>query len=81
MSQAGNHRLVWRGGVRPCKDLALEAQLPPASVLPGDLRAAEGARRYIVDAKDIRSRYTILHFLWDLGVLHEWAEAVLPEVL
>jgi len=34
-----------------------------------------------VDAKDIRGRYTILHFCWDLGVLHEWADAVLPEAL
>jgi glycerol dehydrogenase-like iron-containing ADH family enzyme len=72
----------------------LQPCLRPASAIRADLKAAgcpttfreinvtpERARRSIVDAKDIRSRYTILHFLWDLGVLHEWAEAVLPEVM
>ena len=72
----------------------LQPCLRPASAIRADLKAAgcpttfreihvtpERARRAIVDAKDIRSRYTILHFLWDLGVLHEWADAILPEVV
>jgi glycerol-1-phosphate dehydrogenase [NAD(P)+] len=72
----------------------LQPCLRPAAAIRADLKAAgcpttfreigvvpERARRSIVDAKDIRSRYTILHFLWDLGVLHKWADAVLPGVI
>ena len=72
----------------------LQPCLRPVSAIRADLKAAgcpttfreiavtpERARRSIVDAKDIRSRYTILHLLWDIGVLHEWADAVLPEVI
>ncbi|MBM4080263.1 MAG: sn-glycerol-1-phosphate dehydrogenase, partial [Planctomycetes bacterium] len=74
------------GELRPC--------LRSAASIRDDLKAAgcpatfseinvtsERARRAIVDAKDIRGRYTILHFCWDLGVLHEWADRVLPEAL
>jgi glycerol-1-phosphate dehydrogenase [NAD(P)+] len=40
----------------------------------------ERARRSIVDAKEIRARYSILHLCWELGVLEMWADAVLAEV-
>ncbi len=30
------------------------------------------ARRAILHSKDIRSRYTILHLAWELGMLEEW---------
>jgi glycerol-1-phosphate dehydrogenase [NAD(P)+] len=36
----------------------------------------EKARMAVVHARDIRGRYTILHLLWDLGLLERWgAEA------
>lgn len=72
----------------------LRPALRPAAAIVEDLSAAgcpstfseinvtpERGRRAIVDAKDIRGRYTILHFCWDLGVLHEWADGVLAEAL
>jgi glycerol-1-phosphate dehydrogenase [NAD(P)+] len=72
----------------------LRPGLRPASAIRDELTAAgapttfseigvtpERARRAIVDARDIRARYTILHLCWDLGVLQEWAEAILPEAM
>jgi glycerol-1-phosphate dehydrogenase [NAD(P)+] len=34
----------------------------------------ERARRAIVESKDIRNRYTILHLAWELGTLETWAD-------
>ncbi len=34
----------------------------------------------VVNSKDIRNRYTILHLAWELGVLEDWAEAALGEL-
>jgi glycerol-1-phosphate dehydrogenase [NAD(P)+] len=42
--------------------------------------APDRARRAVVDGKDIRARYTILHFCWELGVLDAWADEILPQV-
>ena len=62
----------------------------PAQIL-ADLRAAgcpttfadlcaspERAREAVVWSKDIRSRYTILHFCWEIGMLEAWSDEVLP---
>ncbi len=38
------------------------------------------ARRAITHSKDIRNRYTILHLGWELGLLDDWAQSVLPEM-
>ena len=38
------------------------------------------ARRSIVDSKDIRNRYTILHLAWELGLLEQWADEILERL-
>lgn len=40
----------------------------------------ERALAAVVNSKDIRNRYTILHLAWELGVLEAWAEAALGEL-
>lgn len=40
----------------------------------------ERALAAVVNSKDIRNRYTILHLAWELGVLEDWAEAALGEL-
>ncbi|MEW6751190.1 MAG: iron-containing alcohol dehydrogenase [Candidatus Latescibacterota bacterium] len=64
--------------------------LLPAAELAAQLRQAgcpatfaeigvtpERARRAVLDSRDIRSRYTILHLGADLGLLETWTDAVL----
>jgi glycerol-1-phosphate dehydrogenase [NAD(P)+] len=71
----------------------LAARLRPAAAIRADLLAAgapttfaelgvtpERARRAVLDARDIRPRYTILHLAWELGRLEEWTDRVLPMV-
>jgi len=41
---------------------------------------AERALRAVTHGKDIRSRYTILHLAWELGLLESWAGEVLGEL-
>jgi glycerol-1-phosphate dehydrogenase [NAD(P)+] len=41
----------------------------------------ERARQAVLWGRDIRSRYTILHFCWDIGMLESWADEILPELL
>jgi glycerol-1-phosphate dehydrogenase [NAD(P)+] len=38
----------------------------------------ESARQAVLWSKDIRPRYTILHFCWDIGMLEPWADEILP---
>lgn len=65
----------------------------PAQVLV-DLRAAgcpttftslgaspERAREAVVWSKDIRSRYTVLHLCWEIGMLEAWADEVMSGVI
>jgi len=39
----------------------------------------ERAARAVRHSKDIRNRYTILHLLWELGRLEEWAEEIVAD--
>lgn len=41
----------------------------------------ERARQAVLWSKDIRDRYTILHFCWEIGMLEPWANEILPTVL
>lgn len=41
----------------------------------------ERARRAVTWSKDIRNRYTILHLCWELGVLDDWADEALAELV
>jgi glycerol-1-phosphate dehydrogenase [NAD(P)+] len=69
---------------------ALRPGLRPAAAIREDLAAAgcpttfaeigvtrERARRAVLHAKDIRARYTVLHLLWEMGVLEAWADEAL----
>ena len=68
----------------------LRQGLRPAAAVLADLKAAgcprsfaqigctpERARRATLLSKDIRPRYTVLHFCWELGVLEPWAGEIL----
>jgi glycerol-1-phosphate dehydrogenase [NAD(P)+] len=87
------HRLTELVGHWPALQARLRPSLRPAAAVLADLRSAgapttfaelgvsrERARRAVVESKDIRARYTVLHLCWELGVLEEWADQVLPEV-
>ena len=41
----------------------------------------ERARRAVTWSKDIRNRYTILHLAWELGLLDEWADEALEDLV
>ncbi len=41
----------------------------------------ERVRQAVLWSKDIRSRYTILHFCWEIGMLESWADEILPELM
>ena len=43
--------------------------------------SAPRAREAVLWSKDIRARYTILHFCWDVGRLEAWADEALAPVL
>ena len=72
---------------------ALRPGLIPGSAILHDLSAAgcpirfrdlgispDSARSAILFAKDVRSRYTVLHLAWEFGMLERWTDQILPDV-
>jgi len=43
--------------------------------------SAARAREAVVWSKDIRARYTVLHFCWEIGLLEPWADEVLGSLI
>lgn len=70
-----------RATLRPARDIAGELSQAGAPVSYAEISTdRETALRSIVHSRDIRSRYTILDLVWELGYLDEWAEAALTEM-
>lgn len=69
-------------GLRSPEAIGAELEAAGCPVSFADLGvSAARARRAILRAKDIRGRYTILHLAWDLGLLEQWTDEALPQVV
>ncbi len=67
-------------GMRTASQIRADLQTAGCPVTFADIGARPGrAREAVLWSKDIRSRYTILHFCWEIGMLEHWGDAVLAE--
>jgi glycerol-1-phosphate dehydrogenase [NAD(P)+] len=69
--------MAWVGEtLRPPADLAAELISARCPVRFDEIGVSEArAVRTVQHCKDIRNRYTVLHLLWELGLLDGWGEA------
>jgi len=69
-----------RAVLRPARDIQAELASAQCPVTFSDIGVTpERARNAIIYSKDIRSRYTVLHLAWELGLLETWADEVLAQ--